>query len=442
MNKQEKLTLGQAILININVMFGSGVFINTVNLINFAGILSFVSYCVAAIILLPIIFSITTLIKKFPEGGFYVYAARTISPFFGFLSAWSYFIGKLASTALLIHIFTMLIQSIIPALALLPAFFIDSCIIALFMWLNHYALQTGTKIMYGFIFLKATPIVIAILSSLYLFGHWHAPETLLLWDGIPKTIPLVLYAFVGFETACSLSLTIQNPEKNARKAILYSFLATISITIMYQLLTSLALGSILFGKENFLAVFPSFFNAVLGSSALSIHLANIVHIAAATAALGGSYGMILSNAWNLYILAQHNHIFYAPSFVAKNKYGIPFLCILAEGFICISYLILTGAQQIVLQQISIFALSIAFLLSCAGLLVHDYKKQENLAPIALPVLGCISVLILFTLCIRNFTHQGFFYLAAFLVTVGTGCIMFFIKKINASSASLRQSSTR
>ena len=55
MNDQEKLSLWQAVVININVMFGSGIFINTVILAKLAGIFSFVSYIIFALIVLPLI---------------------------------------------------------------------------------------------------------------------------------------------------------------------------------------------------------------------------------------------------------------------------------------------------------------------------------------------------------------------------------------------------
>lgn len=425
----EKLTLWQTVFISVNVMFGSGVFINTVNLTKIAGAFGFISYVIVALILLPLIFSVTALIKKYPEGGFYVYAAKELGPLFGFLSAWAYFTGKLASATLLIHVFSLLIQTIIVPLQVINPFIIDLMVIIIFMWLNHYALQTGTRITYAFIFLKVAPIAFAILSSIYLIGQWRIPPETLLWSGIPSTIPLVLYAFVGFETACSLSLTIKDPERNAARAILYSFFFTITITILYQFLTFLAIGPELMKQYSFLDIFPTFFSYLFSKENFVVpHLLNLLHIAGAAAALGGSYGMIFSNQWNLYILAENNHTFFSKLFTKKNEFGIPFSCVLAQGFICLGYLIATYAHQIVLQQMSVFGVSIAFMLSVLSLLKIHYSDEKKLTHAYIPWLALASCIALLAMCIHNFIHWGLIYLLLSGLILFSGVSMFYVKK--------------
>ena len=168
MSKDTKLTLWQAVLINVNIMFGTGIFINTVNLAQIAGFFGFISYSLVALILLPLIFSIAALLKIHPKGGFYTYAAKELSPFFGFISSWSYFISKLSSATLLIHVFSLLIQTIILPLQSIDTFILDFIIIAFFVWINHYCLQTGAHISYLFFFLKLIPLFFAILSVFFL----------------------------------------------------------------------------------------------------------------------------------------------------------------------------------------------------------------------------------------------------------------------------------
>jgi len=109
-----KLSLWAALFININIMFGTGIFINTVTLAKLTGFLGFFSYSIVALLLLPLIIAIAALLKRYPSGGFYTYAARDINITAGFLSAWAYFIGKIASAALLIHFFIIMLQTIIP----------------------------------------------------------------------------------------------------------------------------------------------------------------------------------------------------------------------------------------------------------------------------------------------------------------------------------------
>jgi len=97
-------------------MMGAGIFINTVELSKRAGLLSSFMYPLIGILILPLILAIAKLIQLHPSGGFYVFAQKEISPFVGFLSTWSYFIAKLASASLMIHVAMSLITQIFPTL--------------------------------------------------------------------------------------------------------------------------------------------------------------------------------------------------------------------------------------------------------------------------------------------------------------------------------------
>ncbi len=422
MAKLNQLSLWDAILININVMFGTGVLINTVNVAKRAGSLGFFSYLIVSIIMLPLIFSIAAIVQRHPAGGFYTYAAVDIAPWAGFLSAWTYFVAKLSSAALLIHIFSTVLKTIIVPLNSVSTLIIDLVILLFFLWLNQFNLRTGTRITYVFIILKITPIIFAILSCIYLFSRWSIPPETLLWSGIPSTIPLVLYAFVGFEAACSLSSTIKDARHNAPKAILYSYALVILITIIYQLTIFIAIGTSLMKQQTFLDIFPTLFTTLFAQKTVfHTHLLYLLYIASASSALGASYGILLSNAWNLHILAQNTYVF-GSSFLKKlNTYNVPFACVIVETIICAGYLLLTYGNQIALQQISVFGCTIAYSLSVISLLHHSYKNL-----IAWLALG--SCCLLLGTCIHNFINSETYYLFLFLGIIMFGMIMFYLKK--------------
>ncbi len=423
MSKDAKLTLWQAVLINVNIMFGTGIFINTVNLAQIAGFFGFISYSLVALILLPLIFSIAALLKIHPKGGFYTYAAKELTPFLGFVSSWSYFISKISSATLLIHVFSLLIQTIILPLQGIDPFILDFIIIAFFVWINRYGLQTGAHISYLFIFLKLIPIVFAILSGFYLINHWSIPPDTLLWSGIPATIPLVLFAFIGFEAACSISSAIENPEKNAARVVLYSFGFSILITILYQLIISLSIGPELMKQFSFLDVFPTLFSTLFPKPTVAtVHLLNILHIAGASSALGGSYGMIFSNSWNLYTLAKNKHTFFEKLLSWRNDYNIPFACVIAEGILCVLYLLVTQAHQITLQQMSVLGCTVAYTLSVISLLSLQMRKQVRVIKPIIPLLAFGSCMLLLGTCIRNSFFWGTYYLLVYgtLMILGIG----------------------
>ncbi len=423
MSHSHKISLRTAMLICMNVMFGTGIFINTVILAQTAGALGFLSYCLGALLVMPLMLSMAAILRYYPSGGFYVYGAECISPLAGFISAWAYFVGKLGSAALLVNVFVSLIKNIFPFITI-NTLFLDIVILLFFAWLNLHKAETGKKIMYMFMVLKLMPVLFAILTSLYLFNYWHIPPDTLLWEGIPSTLPLVLYAFIGFETATSISRTIENAKENAPKVVLYSFMIVVSLNILYQLLFFLALGEGLMSQATFLGAFPALLAKLLPTHpVIALHIKNIIHLVAATSALGGSYGILFSNHWNLFALAQNKHTFFPKILTQLNRYDIPFWGIIIEALICISYLLLTNGKTVILQQISVFGCLIAYALTIIALLI-TYKKEQR-TNMCLPWLAMLSCLFLTAMCIRNLLIEGPTALYAFIGLIVLGVFMFF-----------------
>lgn len=418
MPHKHKLSLWSAVLININVMFGTGIFINTVVLSQKAGILGFVGYLMIALLALPLVITMAKLIERHPGGGFYAYASKEISPFFGFLSAWSYFFGKLASGALMVHAFGMILKQIVPALSSIPWLALDGTVISLMTLANLLNMKTGKKITYAFIALKVIPALFVILSGMYLYEHWQLPPNILLWEGIPSTLPLILFAFSGFEVACSISRSIQDAHINGPKAILYSYGITVGLSSFYQLMFFLGTNGGLMFATNFLDAYPLLVHNLITNG--SQHLINLLLTAAAASALGGSYGIMFSNQWNLYELAHNDHLFLSRFFMPFNKHDIPYICVFAEALTYALYLIGTGAQIVPLQQVASLGVSITYLLSVAAFLA-----MKNTSSRWIGFLATGSCLFFIGTTINNFITNGYGAFFIFAAVVIAGCIMFF-----------------
>ena len=213
MSQDYKLSLPTAILINLNIMIGVGVFINTIALSKIAGILGSVAYIAIGILMMPLILSISKLLELHPAGGFYTFGAQELSPFIGFISTWSYFIGKLSSTAIMTHVSILFIQELLPIAAACNTFVLDLCVLGLFTALNMQNMKTGGTLQIIFTTLKLFPLLFLIITGIFL---WN-PDTIIHatydFSTIPSTLPLVLFSVLGFEAACSLSSSIENAEK-------------------------------------------------------------------------------------------------------------------------------------------------------------------------------------------------------------------------------------
>ena len=388
MIKNPKLSLWAAVLVNINIMLGSGIFINTVLLSTYAGAASPLVYLVVGLLFFPLIYTMAKLMTLHKGGTFYDFA-QEIDPLFGFISSWTYFTAKMASSFLSMHVFVTLMQQIFPVLAVFSPLSYDAGIIALFVWLNSFNLKMGSSIQASFLILKLVPLLFAIITGLFLFKIHFFGLSDFIWAGIPTSFPLVIFAFSGFEASCSLSKNIQDPEKNGPRALFLSYTFVLLLAVCYQALFYGSLGEQLAHLTNFKEAFPSLFFTAGFLPSTSLFLTYIVHIGIAASALGASYGIMYSNAWNLHALAQNNHIFYASFFTRLNKHGVPFMCVITEGLIAYLYLFLTQGQQVSLQQISALGSTAAYTLSVISCIVLYKKRRINISPlIFLALISC------------------------------------------------------
>lgn len=422
-----KLSLPAAILININIMLGVGIFINTVELAKRSHGLGFLNYLIIGVLLLPLIICIATLVKMHPVGGFYVYGRREISPFFGFLSAWIYFTGKLASSAIMIHTSVLILQQIILPLSLFNPLMIDIALLSLFIGLNMFNIKTGSNIQAVFMALKASAILFAIFGGLFLFHPTLFSFNNLTWQGIPSSLPLVLYAAMGFEAACSISSQIENPRRNGPLAIFISYSIVICAITLYQLSFFGALGNALAQFESYRDAFPALVNNLLpSSSSISNSLGGLFNIAIATSALGGSYGILFSNSWNLFAVARNHHILGSSWFTKLNRHKIPFLCVMAEGFICALYLIITQGAQVPLQQTSALAAILTYTISVVALMCAQKNHARTHVSRWTPFLGLGSCALLIVACIQGLLTKGATSLYGFTILIALGIVMFAI----------------
>jgi amino acid transporter len=413
MQNQHKISLFSAILININIMLGTGVFVNTVLLSQKSGTWGAGLYLVAAVIMLPLILCIAQLTRTHPGGSFYTYGAA-LHPFWGFISSWSYFVGKLASAALGIHVFSMFMQDVIPALELYSTLTLDTCMVLFFVGLNLLHVQAGSTIQSLFLFTKITPIFCIIFYGFHSLQKItiHTPQHI--WRNLPIALPLTLFCCLGFEATCSLAQHIEDSKRNAARAILISFGIVITLAVLYQAFFSLTLGSILARQDDYTEAFPVFFHHVTPRFAQM--LIPFTSIAIAISALGGAYGIMYSNMWNLFALAQHKHLFGSSLLQSRNRHAIPYLCVFVEGAICLGHLVFSYGSQIPLQYTSTLGCLTAYTISVLSL----YHTERSL----LSKVGLVSCFVGIVTCLQGFIFTNLSPLVRFTIILIIGIAMF------------------
>lgn len=425
MTNDYKLSLPAAILININIMLGAGIFLNTVEVAKRAGVLGALSYTFVGILLLPLIASMAQLVRLYPSGGFYTFAEQGIGTTAGFINAWVYFTGKLASSTIIIHASVTTIQQLVPLLATIHTFVLDAGILTLFIALNMLDIKAGSAIQKLFIVFKSLPIFFAILVGLYLLQPGHLDATHHLWQGFASTFPLVLYATMGFEATCSLSDKIKNASVNGPIAIYTSYAIALLLITLYQLAFYGALGADLLTFDTYRQAFPALCARLMPESAhVAQTLGGFFNIAIAVSALGGAYGILFSNTWNLYTIARNKHIIGASFLSRLNRYNIPFLCIIAEGVLSGVYLIISQGNQVALQQVAALSATITYTISVLALLIVTKKQGLPYRSQLLPVLGLASCSLLIVRCLCGLmTPVGLSVLSLFASLFIVGLVM-------------------
>ena len=372
-----KITLQAAILMNLNIMAGAGIFINIVRLTQELSIFGGLLYLMVGCFMFPLIFTFAKLVEIFPSGGFYAFA-RPVSPFLGFISCWAYFFGKLASVTLYLHVAATFLSKLFPyPFAQIHPLIICMSILALYIYLNCQNLRTGVMIQKCFATAKIIPLLGLILLGIYHFDIDLMSE---LAQNTPYMnfiymIPLVLYCFSGFEAACSVSRNIENAEKNAPKAIFYSFFSIILIYIAFQTLVSLMLIPNISNLEAYAQAYPHLMTLVPANPWVQAKLATIISFLIGFSAMGAAYGILFSNSWNLYTLAQNKHTFASSALTTLNKHSIPYIAVLVEGAICTLFLWVTSGNQVPLQQISTLGGTITYTISSIAFLYTNSKSR-------------------------------------------------------------------
>lgn len=386
-----KISLWSAIIININIIIGSGVFINTTELAKRAGLLGGLCYVIVGLLLLPLILSFVRLLQLHPSGGFYAFCSTSLNPFFGFINTWCYFFAKLSSATLAIHIFTLLMHKTFPVLSFCSPATCDLAILVILLALNMLNIRTGSKIQNWLMILKLSPIFFVIASGFLLLQGSNLTAVHQLWEGIPSAIPLVLHALLGFEVACAISRNLENPEVDGPRSILISYSIVIILYVLYQTFFYGILGTALTQTVNYSGAFPLLIDKLGINDYYRNILGHLIHLAIATSALSAGFGMIYANLWNLYSLAERKLTIMPTIITQHNRFGIPFICVLAQGAIMLTYMFIINGEQTTFQQLSAFGTTITYVISIMGLLATLYYQHRSLL---LPLMGFINCVIL------------------------------------------------
>jgi amino acid transporter len=426
MAEEYKLSLPSAVIINLNIMLGTGIFINSADFAQKAGPFSFSPYLIIGILMIPLIMAMAVLINNQADGSFYGVAKHELGSFWGFISTWSYFIAKPASAGLMIHFCCSLFRQLFPVFTVIPVLALDTIVITLFVILNLLNMRIGRNIQLSFIALKAIPILFIMISGLWLLNPSNFTNIEIPFANIAVMLPLAIYAFTGFEASLSLNRHIKDARRNAPRAIIISYLIVMCTFLLYQLGYYGALNlAQLSGTNSFdgIALF-------LQSIFVQPHhtLKALLYICMGTSALGGAYSILFSNAWNLHNLAHNNHLNLKKYLTATNAAGIAYWCLFIEAGACFLYLFFTEANPVTLRQINAFGSTLAYTTSMFAFAVMAFATLKKRWAKILAIFALCSCSTFILACVNSFREFGPLALVAFLGLLLLGTLLYMIAK--------------
>ncbi|WP_416967816.1 APC family permease [Streptomyces sp. 4F14] len=329
-------------------------------------LLAFVVLSVAAV-LLALLFG--TLAKRSPvTGGLYVYPRDAFGPFAGFLSAWSYWTMCWVSIAALAVAVVGYVDVLIP---LHGNHALEGLVALLALWLPAAANFAGTRwvgtVQIVSTVLKFVPLLLVATIGLFFvdtdnFGPFNATG-----DSVPGALAasaaLLLYSFLGVESAAVSAGEVENPERNVGRA---SVLGTLASALVYILGTIAVFGLVPHDRlVESGAPFADAVNAITGGTWGGTAIA----LVAVASIVGCLNGWILLAAQMPYAAARDG-LFPKP-FAKVGKGGVPgfgvwAVAVLGTALIGLNYTAGPDTTFRVLVLITTFTGCVPYLLSAAA----------------------------------------------------------------------------
>jgi len=374
MEEQGKIPFVTAVLMNINVIVGVGIYFLPQMMVRQAGAFSFLGWIAAGELLLPVVLTVATAARMFPgAGGFYNYGTSGLNQTAGFTALWVYMLGFLATAAAQLMFLKQLmtVNAGFNAIAAVPvvANFVLVLLIAL---LNLFDVSIISKIQ-GFVtVLKLLPMVLAI--GLLVF-YWNPSLAYKTSDlaGVGSILPMAIFGYWGFESCTSISHLIKGGSAKASGVILTAFFITMALYCLFHFSVSHIMGIDAIAAQGAVG-FTSFLG--FANPKITTMLGGGIILALMLALFNAAYGVSLGNAANMFSLANKNHLIGSQALVKVNSVERPYVIVFFQALVVFALMTFVANEQ-VLVALSNFGLITAFLITTFAVLKTQIVRRES-----------------------------------------------------------------
>ena len=357
--------------IAVGCAIGSGIFMMPTMLAPY-GLLGFGGWLVAGAGSILVALTMARLVKRIPKtGGPYVYVNEGLGTFSGFIIAWTYWVACVSAIAGISIAFVGYLGFFLPQIAnsQINALLASLLLIWIIVFLNIRSLENSSKFQLISTLLKLLPLIFIVLLGASNFNVNNLPElnpsNLHPISLIATVTTLVMWSFIGIETATVPADNVINPQETIPKVLIAS---VITILILY-ILVSIAIAALVPASELLNSSAPF---ALAASKILGVTGGTIVSMGALISTLGSLNANTLT-AGNLSLAAARDGLL--PSkFVILSKNGTPIFTYLLTGAFVSILLILNYTKGVVNAFVFMAMLStLSTLLAYAFCAIAEFK---------------------------------------------------------------------
>ncbi|MGM9533956.1 MAG: APC family permease [Intestinibacter sp.] len=368
MEQNKKMGLISAILLGINGIVGSGIFLLPGKVYTAVGSNSLVVYVLATLLVLSILVCFAEAGGLFNKnGGAYLYAKEAFGEFVGFEVGLMSWVVRIISWSALSVAFATAIGVFWPEAATTYKNLIASALVIILSINSIFGVKKIEIINNISTVGKLVPLIIFIVVGIF----FVKPENVFVSGGPALTtsnaaagIILIFYAFTGFESFVVATGEIENPKKNMPIALIVTMAIVAVIYILIQIVCVGVLGANLADNSAPIAEASNVFLGGYGK--VFIGIASLISI------LGINIGSSLVTPRCGSSLAEDGLL---PRAIAKtNKYGSPYIAIIISACLCIPLIMSGGFEQ--LAVMSVVARFAQYLPTCISILV--LRKRSDL----------------------------------------------------------------
>ncbi|MTV83202.1 amino acid permease [Lactobacillus sp. CRM56-3] len=390
------LSFSSVLLLGINGIIGSGIFLLPGSLFQQAGAMSLAAVALAGLATTLIALNYAVMASKIDEdGGAWIYANRAFGSLVGFQIGWfSWFLGVITISAEIAAFMTTL-TGLVPALDRHSIYIgIAVSLLAVLAVINLFGPSTMKVIDNFSSTLKVLLLLVFVLGGAIALGlHTTAVQTIPKLQTSPHLIgafTTAFYMFTGFSFLPTAAKEMTNAEKNLPRALVLVMLMVTGLYLLAQLMTMLLLGSHLIGNQLPVA---AAFEQVVGAIGRPVILAGML-----VSILGVAVAVSFDTPVDLASMASEKKLLPAV-FGRQNRFQAPVVAILCTTGLAM--LLVVSGSYLFLVKLIVFSAFIQYLATILATLklrhAHGLPRGMKLpGGLLIPIVSLIVVAYLLT----------------------------------------------